>query len=376
MSKTGFFTEISEKRSQLLQIVIGAVVIAVAIGLLINMIYDKFLQPLVLQLNLHAALFIALVLMLLVFTVIALFADMHLGRTVTISVPMILLINRTSGDALPITYQPATIAGLILTNYVKKVGKALFNEEVPGLTNSLLRDLIEVILADWLTKVSMSNLTPDGRVIKPPISFPQTSKKYITIKPLDILKIFGENSFLKLLSQSTSALSAASARIPKNFDIIGYRHEERGLLVDFKVDDKVLFKGRVGGTPGGSELIIKGSRFNPLKYFVVRTFIDRTSYGDALFLELSGYTPVVRGKDRIECREKIFEGEELEEIRKWVEIDYNVIIAYKLRGWLFFHPRFLEVARWAEAMANYADYYFNFSKIWEVLKRYRMSNRR
>jgi len=110
----------------------------------------------------------------------------------------------------------------------------------------------------------------------------------------------------------------------------------------------------------------------PLNFFVVRTFIDRTSYGDMLFLKLSGYTSAVWSKNRIECREKIFEGEELEKVRKWVEVDCVVRIAYRLRGWLFFHPRFLEDARWAVMMANYADYYFNFSKVWEVLQRYKI----
>ena len=72
MSKTDFFAEISEKRFQLLQIVVGAVVLAVAIGLLINVIYDRFLQPLVLRLGFYDVLFIVLILIFLLFIVIAL----------------------------------------------------------------------------------------------------------------------------------------------------------------------------------------------------------------------------------------------------------------------------------------------------------------
>ena len=89
-----------------------------------------------------------------------------------------------------------------------------------------------------------------------------------------------------------------------------------------------------------------------------------------------GYTPIIVSGDRIECREKVFEGKELEKLREWVEVDCTVTIAYRLRGWLFFHRRFLEVARWAEVMARYADYYFNFSKVLEVLRKPRMKDRK
>ncbi len=373
MSATRFYIEVSEKRSQLLQIVVGAIIIAIAIGLLINIIYDKLLRLLIIRLGLYETFLVILILITLLFIVIALFANIYLGRAFIVSIPMTLLINRVSGESLPITYEPANTANFILTSYVKEKEVSLFKEEVPDLRDNLLRDLIEVIIVDWFVKASSTYLTPDGRLVKPPISFPQTSKKYVTIKPLDILKTFGENSLSKLLLPPIKALPEASISIPKNFKVMGYRYEERGLVVELKVDDKVLFKRRISGAPGGSELIIKGTIFNPLKYFVVRTFINRTSHGDILFLELSGYTPISKSKNCIECKEKIFEGEELEKIRKWIEVNCTVVIAYKMKGWLFFHPRFLEVAGWVEAMANYADQYFNISKLWEILRKYKIS---
>ena len=346
MSYDRAFTEISEKRSQLIQMIVGAVVLAVAIGLLINIIYERLLRPIVMQLRLYDVFLVIPALVVLLFVVVLLFANIYLGKTFATTVPMTLLINRVSGRALPITYQPASISELILTKYVEEKGEALFKEEVPDLRDSLLRDLIEVIMVYWLAGAYMTDLTPNGRVKRSSIPFPRTSKKYVDVKLLDVLRTFGENTLSKLLSPPTSALLDTSTKIPKNFKITGYRYRERGLLAGLKANDKVIFRRRIGGAPGGSELIIEGSRLNPLKYFVVRTFIDRASYGDALFLKLLGYTPITRGKDRIECREKVFEGEELEEIRQWVEVDCNVVIAYKFRGWLFLHPQFLEVARW------------------------------
>ena len=71
---------------------------------------------------------------------------------------------------------------------------------MPDLRDNLLRDLIEVVMVDWLTKAFTTHLTPNGRVMKPPIPFPRTSKEYVTVRPLDILRTFGENSFSELLS--------------------------------------------------------------------------------------------------------------------------------------------------------------------------------
>jgi len=63
-----------------------------------------------------------------------------------------------------------------------------------------------------------------------------------------------------------------------------YRYKERGLLVGLGVGNRTISKRPVDGIPGASKLIIRGSKLNPLDYFVVRTFIDRISYGDILLL--------------------------------------------------------------------------------------------
>ncbi|WP_042680218.1 hypothetical protein [Thermococcus paralvinellae] len=63
------------------------------------------------------------------------------------------------------------------------------------------------------------------------------------------------------------------------------------------------------------------------------------------------------------CKEKTIEGKELEEYQKWIEIDCTIIIAYKMRGYLFWHPHFRRWYQWCEAMRAHARQYFDFTPI-------------
>jgi len=109
----------------------------------------------------------------------------------------------------------------------------------------------------------------------------------------------------------------------------------------------------MAGEPSGSELLLKGSRFTPLEFFKVRAFVERVSDGDVMVLRLLGYTPIIVNSEEIICKEK--------ELRKWIEVDCIFQVGFKMRKWLFWHPKFTKWYIWGEAMIARAKHYFDIT---------------
>ena len=293
-------------------------------------------------------------------------SNIYIGKFILERIPVVLLLNREIGKAIPLNYSPALATSLVLEHVFEQKSEISkkFAEELPKRSDPLIRDLIEILIVNWLSMTSVINMTPEGRVTLPPIASP--TPKIRSLEIIEVLKKFGDNSLLKATDDPARMfIPHAKVIIPDDVTIIARRYEPKGLEISMGVKDRTgfnpIFTRIMGGKPSGSELVLKGSRFSPLEALVIRAFVERISDGATMFLWLSGYTPLSVGTNNIVCMEKVIEGKELEELRKWIEIDCVLLIGFKMRGWLFWHQRFAEWYRWGEAMLAHAKQYFNFS---------------
>jgi len=365
------YPDITKRRSELVQIIIAAVLLAFIMNLLGNIIYD-YLRYNVRVYGIAGYALIIVLFIVVLFIGIMVLANMYLGLTVVRRMIMTLLINRVTGEVIPsIGYEPAGIAGAVLLEYVKNRGSPVFKEDLPNVDDEILRDLSEVIVVDWFIKSQTTHMTPKGVTIRYAIPFPRISKKHVNVSPSDLIKMFGENMFSDIVSMPQGPILHTSVSVPGGFSLHAVRHEWKGTIFMMGTDKIKFYKKLVSGAPGGSEFGIRGRRLNPLKFFAIRVFVDRVSYGEEVLLYLLGLKPVAVSERYIQLDNgSVIEGEDLKRLREWIEVDYQVVVAYRIRGWLFFHPRFLEVARWAQAMLMYAEEYFDISRKWDKIKLY------
>jgi len=348
-------TDLIERRLELLQVVVSAIIIAIAVNILSNVITGQVCVYSV------SGFWLMIIAILAMFFSILWLSNIYLGKFILERIQVVLLLDRESGTVMPLDYSPASVASIILRHALKQEPQVLekFAKELPKRSDPTIRDLVEVLIANWLSTTSMITMTPNGRVISQPIVSPTSKVKSLEV--VEVLKKFGDNIFLKIISSDESFNFPAKVRIPHSVTIIARRYEPKGLELGVRVGKRAIFTRIMGGEPGGSELILRGSLLSPLKFFVIRAFTERISDGSPMFLWLSGYPPISKSPDRIICREKVIEGEELAKLRRWIEIDCVLLVGFKMRGYLFWHLNFGEWFRWGEAMIAHAKHYFNFS---------------
>jgi len=341
-------TDLLEKRLEILIIVINAVIIGVSVNMISNSLSGQvplYYLPISLSVILFSILWIS---------------NHFLGKLVIDSISMILLLNKDSGEVLPLTYRPASVASFALSS-LQKIKPEIWNMLSKGLLgrdNPLIRDLIEYIVINWLSITSSIEMDPQGRVLLPPILPPGSSVKSLDV--LSILHKFGDNVFTQTFKERESS---PIVKIPQSIDVVAKRYKSKDITIGMSVGDMPIFTRIISGEPGGSETILKGSCNTPLDFLSIRFWVNRVSLGHYMYLVLSGYTPLSLFEDKIICKEKIIEGKELEYCRKWIEIECTIVVAYKLRGWLFWHPQFEKWYNWCEAMQNHAKQYFDISPI-------------
>ncbi|GEM_PF-3023482 len=346
------------KRSELIQIIVAAVLLAFIVSLLGNAVYD-FLGTIV-DVHYVSSYVLAVVpFVMVLFVGIAVLANMYLGTVVAREVPMVLLINRVTGEVMPsIAYGPGSVANMIVSQIAKNKKASIFEEELPGIDNKILHDLSEVIVVDWFAKFQSYA-----------IPIPGIGRKYIVLKPSDLIKMFGENMFLGIVSSPQGPTPDITISIPNGFDIYAKRRRPKAVVIAGGPAKAMFFRKAIGGELGGCELGVIGKFFNPLKYFIIKVFVESVSCGDVMVLEMLGRKPIVATNELILLDDgSIIDGEDLEKLRNWIKVNYQVIIMYKFRGWLFFHPRFIEVVRWAQTMSKYAEEYFDISRRWEEIR--------
>jgi len=362
--------DIAERRSEVFQILVAAIIIALIMSFLGNIVYG-YVKLLIDVYGVVGYVLVATLSIVVVLLCIMIIANMYLGRTVAKGFTMILLVNKSSGEILPsVGYEPGWVAEAILINY-RNSKKQLFGKDLPDVNEEVLQELAEVIAVDWFVKSQTTHMTATGRTIRYAVPFPKLGRKCVTLKPSDLIKMFGENRFSDVALMPPGPVPDSAMSVPKGFHIYAYRHEWKGFVISMGTDKIKFYKKLIGGAPGGIEFGLEGSLLNPLKFFTIRMYVDRVAYGEDLFLDLMGLTPVsISEKQIILSDGTIIEGDELEKLREWVEVDYQVIAAYKIRGWLFFHPQFLKVAYWVQAMLRYAEDYFDISNKWDKIKVY------
>jgi len=289
-------------------------------------------------------------------------AQYFLGELVLESIPMVLLINKENGMMLPPNYPPAESGSSALERLKETMPEVLqaLNKELLEGDEPVLRGLIEYIVVDWLRSTEESGMTPDGRVVFPPVSLPEPDK---IVRRRDVLGKFGKNVFAEVFTDILDNVA-----VPRSVTLTAKRYEGKELKISVAVGDEPVFMRVIGGQVGGSELVLKGSFLSPLGFFSVRTFVERVSPGVSLCLFLQGLVPVMSSPEKVVCKEKatgkvrIIEGDELKEFKKWVEVDCRVIVAYRMKGLLFLHPSFKRWCYWCESMKHHAKRWFDFTQ--------------
>ena len=334
--------DLLERRSEIFQLIISVILLGIAVGILSNVIFTRISGwvPILIALAIIASSILWL-------------CNVFLGKPVVESISMTLLLNRESGMCIPLSYYPAQHASIMLSENSQILKP--FSKNLPNIDNQLIRDLVESIMVNWLSTILMIGMSPSGQVILPPV-IPPTSNT-ISLETTKVLSKFGENVFADIAKDKLTS----NIVVPNNITVLAKRYESKTVNIEMAIGDRPIFREPIGGTLGRSELVLKGSRRIPLDYFVIRGVVTRVSSGEPLYLWLSGYTPVSISPDKIICKEDIFEGEALKEVQKWIEIDCSIIIGYKMRGYLFWHPSFAKWYRWAEDMISHAKLYFDFT---------------
>jgi len=334
-------SKILEKHSEIFMLIATAVFLAISIEILSDMITGQI--PLI-----FAPIPIAVILLSLLWV-----CNFYLGELTIERIPVILLLDRETGTLLPSTYPPSFSATLALNKLKEKTKLSkIFTKKLPERNDPIIRDLIEWTILYWLSTLSQITMTSNGRVISSPLPCPERQVNNFEIH--ELLTGFGENVFSEVIKNMQPKLV-----LPHGVEIITRRYEPKGLEVGMKVGDKSIFRGILSGEPGGSETVIKGSFFSPLNIFVIRSVIERVSSGATMFLHLSGYTPLSISTREIICKERVIKGDELQALERWIEIDCSLLVGYKMRGYLFWHPKFTKWCDWAEGMRLRAKHYFD-----------------
>jgi len=320
-----------ERRHIVLQIMISAVFMAIGVNILSSVIIEGVARPISLRIILS---------MLLILVPALYLTKYYLGEVIIESFPMRLLVNMDSGRFGPPGYHPALSATMVGKIFRQEIQSK--NKLIPKLDDPILRDLIEWILINYLPKISSTEISPgDGCILSYPIPSPEPCSFF------NLYETFKDNIFVKAAKSAWDSDVFFDVVLPYNVRIVRKRQKE--------------------SHTAESEIMIKGKWFTPLDFLSITSMVVRIGSGATLLLQLEGYTPqaVILGEDKIICAEKIVEGDEFKELEKWIEIECIVTVKYKMRGWLFFHPKFRKWCNWAENVCLHVKNYFDFNLYFE-----------
>ncbi|ASJ09208.1 hypothetical protein A3L11_08180 [Thermococcus siculi] len=258
----------------------------------------------------------------------------YLGEVITETFAVPLLVNKDSGEFYPLDYFPANSASEVSKIFKQKVINTTDNIK---LNDSNIRDLIEWILIRYLQKMHSTKIMDLVIGRKFPILFP-TSMSF-----MNVYRPFEDNIFVKEAKKSWTD-SLFQALLPK------------GVFVERKTSMENSTHTEVG-------VVLRGKLLTPLKFLSITATVIGIQYGTPMsLLYLRGCTPkiFVIGEDKIICQEREISEKEAEELRNWIEIEYAVTVKYKMRGWMFFHPKFRNWYQWAQDVISHAKSYFDF----------------
>jgi len=350
------FWKLYERRHELLMVVVTSVIVACLVNILSPFIISAIENAITILCELKILVWATIILLLLL-CMIAI-GYFYYGNPVTFSFVSFLLIDNENGLVYPIRPRieftlPASNA---LREYLKENEALLFSAGIPHRKDELLlRDLLEVLLVDWLISATLFKAELITSYTQPQVRFPTIGKQMETLRAESILAKFGENRFVKYLDK---VIMLRELKIPKALHIKAIRYENERVNFGSNAEDQdgswVSF---------GSELQIEGPKLTPLRKFRILTCVSKIASGAPLFLLTLGFRPTVIGPDRIECINQkgevvTIQGEELKDLKPWIEVDYNIIISVEFRPWLYLHPRFGEIINWARRLTIRAKNYF------------------
>ena len=349
------FWKLYERRHELLMVVVTSVIVACLVNILSPFIVSAIENAVTILGGLKILAWSTIILLLLL-CMIAI-GYFYYGKPVTFSFVSFLLINNENGLVYPIRppIEFTLPASNALREYLKENEVPLFSAGIPHLKDELLRDLLEVLLVDWLISATHFKAELITSYTWPQVRFPKIGKKMETLRAQSILAKFGENRFAKYLDK---VIMPQELKIPKALHIKAIRYENERVNFGSNAEDQ-----DGSWIPFGSELQIEGSKLTPLRKFRILTCVSKIAPGDRLFLLALGFRPTVIGPDRIECVNQkgevvTIQGEELKDLKPWVEVDYNIVISVEFRPWLYLHPRFGEIINWARRLTIRAKDYF------------------
>jgi len=122
---SSYIAQITEKRSNLVQILIAAVLIALITNIMGNLVYG-YLQNIITVYGITITLIVIVLSIIVIAIAVLVFAEIYLGEEGYKIFSMKLLVNKESGFVMPVGYEPAETATLILMNYIKRNGKEFF----------------------------------------------------------------------------------------------------------------------------------------------------------------------------------------------------------------------------------------------------------
>ena len=340
------FWRLYERRLELLSILVTSVIIAFLVNILtvpLETIIEKIAQIVNIPKEATYILFLSIMIIC-----ILIMGYLYYAKPINFELGALLLINKDLGIVYPFNHsiEYSIVGSLALQAYLKDIKGPLFPEEYPSLKNSVLRDLLEVFIVDWLVSTTVFKVELLSGFSRPKIRYPKLGKQYKTLKTHDVLSKFGDNRFTKYL-EGEHVIMFSEIKLPEKLIITCKRYEDSD--IDLGCNEEPM---RV---PLASELSIEGSGFTPLKRLRIITYISRIAPGEKSILLASGLRPVEIGPNTIECIDKngrqiVFSGKKRKELSSWIRIDFNIIISAEMKPFLFLHPKFVDTLEWLKKL--------------------------
>ena len=115
---------------------------------------------------------------------------------------------------------------LALRAYLEDTGAPL------PLDNELIRDLLEVLLIDWLVSTALFKIEVLSGFSRSRIMYPKFGKRRKVLKVRDILAGFGENGFVKYLEGENTVIMFDRIELPEKLVIERRRYEDESFELE------------------------------------------------------------------------------------------------------------------------------------------------
>ena len=335
-----------EKWHELLVIIVISIIVAFLVNVFappLETLVKVITQALKISENIAYFLLCVLFILTLIICILAV-GHFYYGRPIIFWYGFPLLLNKETGVIYPYYRSEYTLTGtLALQRYLQENKEKLSHIDNLSLESPLLRDLLEVLLVDWLVSTTVNKVELLSLSSKPKIKYPKFGKQLKTLRTQDILAMFGENRFVKYL-RGSSPIMFSEIKFPEKLTIKCRRY--RNEHISFGPDEDPLW------VPLASELSVEGSLLTPLKKLRVISYTSGFGPGEPLLLWLECKArDITIGPDTIEFvdatgRRVVISGEEHKKLGFWIRVNVGICVLVEMRSFLFLHPKFEQTLDW------------------------------